>query len=87
MAWIEMIKESAADEPLAEIYRKLRRSGSKAGEDESVDNVLKIHSLNPPSMLDHYRLYKTLMFGNSKLSRQQREMIAVAVSVANECKY
>ena len=52
-----------------------------------VDNILKIHSLNPPSLRAHFEFYKTLMRGPSGLSRIQREMIAVVVSTANRCHY
>jgi alkylhydroperoxidase family enzyme len=33
------------------------------------------------------RLYSTIMFGDSPLSRTQREMIAVVTSQVNECHY
>jgi alkylhydroperoxidase/carboxymuconolactone decarboxylase family protein YurZ len=38
-------------------------------------------------MRAHFDLYSTLMHARSALSRKQREMIAVAVSSANECHY
>ncbi len=80
MAWIRMIDEAEAEGPLAELYRQV------AGR-EPLDNILKIHGLNPPSLRAHFELYKTLMYGRSPLSRTQREMIAVAVSAANRCHY
>lgn len=52
-----------------------------------VDNILRIHSLNPPSMQHHYELYRHLMSGPSPLSRVRREMIAVTVSAENDCFY
>ena len=52
-----------------------------------VDNIVRIHSLNPPSMEHHVRLYAHLMRGESPLSRTQREMIAVTVSSVNDCFY
>ena len=81
MAWIDVIDENAAEDELAEQYAKLV---SPSG---TVDNILKIHSLNPRSLDDHYRLYRTLMFGRSPLTRARREMIAVVVSAANRCHY
>jgi uncharacterized peroxidase-related enzyme len=48
---------------------------------------MKIHSLNPEAMEKHMDLYLSLMFGSSKLSRADRELIAVIVSAANRCKY
>jgi alkylhydroperoxidase family enzyme len=52
-----------------------------------VDHILAVHSLRPSSLRTHYDLYKDVMFGPSELSRAQREMIAVVVSVANRCHY
>ena len=81
--WIDMIHEDAADmEPeLGKMYKKV---GDPSG---YVDNILKIHSLHPVSLQVHWDFYKMVMYGPSKLSRVQREMLAVAVSAANECHY
>ncbi len=78
MAWIEVIDEPDADGPLAAIYERL---GGK------VDNILKIHSLNPDSLDAHLAVYESIMYGASPLSRMEREMVAVVVSVANDCHY
>jgi len=51
------------------------------------DNILRIHGVHSRTMRQHYDLYRELMYGKSPLSRIQREMIAVAVSAANECHY
>jgi alkylhydroperoxidase family enzyme len=50
-------------------------------------NVLASHSLNAEALEAHVRLYRTIMFGGSPLSRAEREAIAVAVSAANDCHY
>lgn len=81
MAWIHVIDEEHADETLREAYNKV---GSARG---SVANILKIHSLHPKVMTTHLALYRELMFGPSELTRAEREMIAVAVSVTNHCHY
>ena len=81
MAWIKIIPENEADEELSELYsRQLEPWGG-------VDNIMKIHSLNPPSLAGHALLYKALMHSRSQLSRVQREMIAVVVSAINHCEY
>lgn len=54
---------------------------------EGLDNVLACHSLNPEALQAHLLLYRTIMFGNSPLTRSEREAIAVAVSAANDCHY
>jgi len=50
-------------------------------------HIMKVHSLNPQSMLNHRALYHTLMFGPSPLRRYQREMIGTVVSALNHCHY
>lgn len=50
-------------------------------------NIIASHSLNPEAMRAHVRLYRTIMFGESPLSRAEREAIAVTVSAANDCHY
>lgn len=50
-------------------------------------NILASHSLNPDALRAHQRLYRTIMYGESPLSRAEREAIAVAVSATNDCHY
>ena len=82
VAWIETVAEDQATGELQRAYR--RAADPKTGD---VDHIMKIHSLNPASLLDHQRLYKTLMYGKSPLSRAQREMIGVVVSAINRCEF
>ena len=82
MAWIKVIAEHEAVGKLKAWYDKLVEPWG------GVDNILKIHSLNVPSLSAHYDLYKTVMYRRtSELTRIQREMIAVVVSVENQCHY
>lgn len=81
-AWIDTAPESDATGELKRAYR--RAADSKSGQ---VDHIMKIHSLNPASLVDHLRLYKTLMYGESPLTRARREMIGVVVSAINRCEY
>ncbi len=80
MPWISWIDESDATGDLAKNYKKHRGL-------HGVDHILKIHSLNAPSLEHHYRMYEHLMRGPSDLTNVEREMIAVAVSAANDCFY
>ncbi|RMF66960.1 MAG: alkylhydroperoxidase, partial [Calditrichaeota bacterium] len=57
MAWIKMVTEEEAEGRLKELYEKHMTPQGV------VDNVLKIHSLNPKSLEEHYRFYRTLMYG------------------------
>ena len=51
------------------------------------DNILRVHSVHSRTMRLHYDLYRQLMYAKGPLSRIQREMIAVAVSAENKCRY
>lgn len=81
MAWIRMIAEEEAEGSLREQYEKL------AYPDGSVDNILKIHSLNPKTLEGHYAFYRAVMTGSRELPKARREMIAVTVSALNQCVY
>ena len=81
MGWIRTIDERDASGRLGELYKRLMEPGG------GVDNILKIHSLNPASLAGHADYYRTLMRGRSLLTRVQREMVAVVVSAANKCHY
>jgi uncharacterized peroxidase-related enzyme len=81
MAWIKVIDENEATGKLQELYAKLVEPWG------GVDNILKIHSLNPATLQTHFDLYKTLMRGSKDLSKTRREMIAVVVSALNHCLY
>ena len=82
MAWIKEIKVNEAPEKLQELYRRII-----ARTKDNVANILRVHSLHPQVLEAHLNLYETIMFGESGLSRAQREMIAVVVSSSNKCHY
>ncbi len=52
-----------------------------------VPNVLRNYALRPSHLLLWNAHYEEVMRGESGLSRPEREMIAVVVSVANDCRY
>jgi alkylhydroperoxidase family enzyme len=81
MAWIKTINEDEATGPLAKIYDGTKRSWG------GVDHIIKAHSLNMAALRSVMLFYKGLMHGDCDLSLAQREMIAVTVSVLNECEY
>ena len=82
IAWIETIAEADARGDLQRAYQRAGDAGSG-----HVDHIMKIHSLHPRSLIDHLRLYKTLMAGAGPLSLVPRAMLGVAVSVINRCEY
>ena len=81
MSWIQEIEAGEAEGTLADRYAALIRQRGK------VSNILKVHSLNPAALGNHLDLYMTLMFGDSGLSRAEREAVAVVVSANNDCQY
>jgi|TARA_Y100000815_G_C13124198_1_gene418029 alkylhydroperoxidase family enzyme len=81
MAWIAEIDEREAEGSLKDQYSKLKEPWG------GIDNILKIHSLNPESLAAHVQLYKTVMFGKSPIPRIDREMIALVASSINQCHY
>ena len=81
MAWINMIAEDEAQGELKGWYDKLREPWG------GVDNILRIHSIDPSTLKGHYELYRSAMKGSRDLTNKQREMIAVVVSTINQCHY
>lgn len=81
MSWINVIDVTEANGKLKQVYMELEEKRGK------ISNIMKIHSLNSDVMKNHIDLYLNLMFGSSGLSREDREFIAVTVSVINNCEY
>ena len=52
-----------------------------------VFNIVRAMSLRPSVLKRSLELDRAIMFGPSGLTRQQRELLAVVVSRANECHY
>ena len=81
MAWIKTVSDEEASGPLQRIFdAAVKRAGR-------VFNVTRIMSPNPPVLRASMGLYEAIMYGDSPLSRAQRELVAVVVSQENECYY
>jgi uncharacterized peroxidase-related enzyme len=82
MAWIETVAPEEARGLLRQLYHAaIRRAGK-------VYNVLRVQSPRPRVLKASTQLYLEVMYGSeSGLTRAQREMIATAVSRANDCFY
>lgn len=81
MAWIEVVPPAEASGELRAAYDDIRERRGK------LSNVMAIQSLNPKMIGPHLDLYMAILFERSGLSRGEREMIAVRVSVMNGCEY
>ena len=82
MSWIQEITDNEATGKLKELFDCIKGKTSR-----NIANILRVHSLNPEALEAHLNLYKTIMFGESNLTRTQREMIATVVSNTNMCEY
>jgi uncharacterized peroxidase-related enzyme len=81
VAHIRLTEEDEADGLLKEEYdAAVERAGK-------VFNILKAMSLNPRVLRASMDLYKEIMFGESGLSRQERELLATVASAEQGCHY
>jgi uncharacterized peroxidase-related enzyme len=78
------LRVPADDELPAEVHELWAPSLDKLG---FVPNVLRLYALRPSHLLAWNAWYEEAMKGDSGLSKAEREMIAVVVSVANDCAY
>lgn len=81
MPYVEPIGPEDADDLLARIFaERIARAGR-------LWQIVAVQCHNAETLRDSMRMYGTVMFGESPLSRAQREMIAVVTSQANGCHY
>jgi alkylhydroperoxidase family enzyme len=81
VAHLRLINEDEADGLLREDYdAAVERAGK-------VFNILKAMSLNPRVLHASMELYKEIMFGESRLSRRERELLATVTSAEQSCHY
>jgi alkylhydroperoxidase family enzyme len=81
VAYIRLIDEAEADGLLAEEYdAAIERAGK-------VFNIVRAMSLRPAVLRASIALYREIMFGESGLSRRERELLATVSSAAQDCHY
>jgi alkylhydroperoxidase family enzyme len=81
VAHIRLIDEDEAEGLLAVEYAAARERAGK------VFNILKAMSLRPAVLQASIALYREIMFGESGLSRQERELLATVASAEQSCHY
>ena len=81
MPHVRLIEVDEATGPLKDEY------DAAVGRAGKVFNIVKAMSLRPSVLQRSMELYKAVMFGPSRLSRQERELLAVVVSRQNDCHY
>ena len=82
MSWIKTIEFEEAKGKLKRLYDRVK------GPNNTIDHVLKIHSLRPHSLEGHMVLYKNVIHhsGNS-LPKWFLESLGTYVSKLNKCEY
>ena len=81
MPHIRLIEPEDADGLLAEQYDAATERAGK------IFNIIKAMSPNPAVMERSMEMYRAIMFGPSKLTRVERELLATVTSRTNECRY
>ena len=84
MAWIEIVPDEqwVNDPSLESLYANVVDS-----KHQRIDRIMAIHSLNPRGLKAHHSLYSSVMSGTSTLRKVERELIALVVSLENQCFY
>ena len=81
MAYLRVISEDEADGLLKDEYdAAVERAGK-------VFNILRAMSLNPRVLRASIALYREIMFGESGVSRRERELLATVASAEQSCHY
>lgn len=81
MPWIKVFSYEEATGFLKQQYdAAIKRAGR-------IWHIVSIMSQNPRVLKASMDMYGVLMFGESPLSRGQREMLATVVSAQNHCLY
>ena len=81
MAWIQTITPAEAEGPLGEQYEAaIERAGR-------VYKIVESMSLAPRVLDASMKLFGEIAHAPDGLTRSNRELVAVVVSVANECHY
>lgn len=83
MASIKMISEDEATGRVKTIYEDIKREFGI----DFVPNLYKVMASNPGYLEANWNKVKTVMLTSGKLDRLTKEVIAVAVSAVQGCRY
>ncbi|MFQ5692383.1 MAG: carboxymuconolactone decarboxylase family protein [Nitrospinota bacterium] len=81
MAYIRQIEPEDATGDLKTFYDNLTKVAG------GVPNIVKLSSLKPSAMRAAQGLYQSVLYEPSGLTRPQKEMVSIVVSVINGCDY
>ena len=82
MAWIDIVPDDdwVSDEALHGLYDRVVDKNHNR-----IDYIMAVHSLNPRGLAAHDAVYRSAMAGTRTLRKVERELIALVVSLENEC--
>ena len=81
-AWIKMLTDEQASEDVKQIFNQARTPHG------TLDNVMRVHSLRPDTMLGHIALYRSVLHSKDlTLPIWFLEVVACYVSLINRCGY
>ena len=83
MASIRMVSEDEAVGKVKAIYEQIKQQFGI----DFVPNLYRVMATNPEYLEANWNKVKTVMFQSGKLDRLTKEIIAVAVSAVQGCKY
>ena len=83
MASIKMVSEDKADGRVKAIYEDIKREFGI----DFVPNLYRVMATNPSYLEANWNKVKAVMFASGKLDRLTKEIIAVAVSAVQGCRY
>ncbi|NNC69196.1 MAG: alkylhydroperoxidase [Flavobacteriaceae bacterium] len=82
MAFIKTISYNEATGIVKKLYDQVK------GPNNTIDNILKVHSLRPHTLSGHMSLYKNVLHHkNNSLPKWFLECIGIYVSILNKCEY
>jgi hypothetical protein len=93
MAWIRIVPPEEAGERLVKALAAQRAlypeeySEPVQGLDKGLPGIVASHSLIPEALHHAFATFGCLMSPDLPLERRQHEMIALTVSLTNECHY
>lgn len=80
---LPVVEENEASPEVAQLYAEYR---SRFGRD-SIPGILKCFATHPPLLEHMLGIAESLLFSESALTRQQKELLATFVSASNACAY
>ena len=83
MASIKMVSEDEADGRVKAVYQEIKREFGI----DFVPNLYRVMASNPGYLESNWNKVKAVMFASGKLDRLTKEIIAVAVSAVQGCRY